>query len=107
MFPRQVVIYPSEDIQQDRLSILDFLLFRLQDFIGRYKIELSQDNFPAKDKTMKPAPFEFVAPDTLEAALEALQLYGHEAKVLAGGQSLIPAMNFRVMQPSVLAVTLP
>ena len=51
---------------------------------------------------MKPAPFEFVAPDTLEAALEALQQHGYEAKVLAGGQSLIPAMNFRVMQPAVL-----
>jgi carbon-monoxide dehydrogenase medium subunit len=51
---------------------------------------------------MKPAPFEFVAPETVDAALEALKHYGHEAKVLAGGQSLIPAMNFRVMQPAVL-----
>ncbi len=51
---------------------------------------------------MKPAPFHFVAPDSLEAALEALQQHGGEAKVLAGGQSLIPAMNFRVMQPAVL-----
>jgi len=51
---------------------------------------------------MKPAPFEYVAPDTLEAALSALQEHGSDAKLLAGGQSLIPAMNFRVMQPAAL-----
>lgn len=51
---------------------------------------------------MKPAPFDFVAPDSLEGALAALEQHGYDAKILAGGQSLIPAMNFRVMQPSVL-----
>jgi carbon-monoxide dehydrogenase medium subunit len=51
---------------------------------------------------MKPAPFEFIAPDTLEEALEALAAHGSDAKLLAGGQSLIPAMNFRLMQPAVL-----
>ncbi len=51
---------------------------------------------------MKPAPFEYAAPATLDAALAALEEYGYGAKVLAGGQSLIPAMNFRLMQPPML-----
>lgn len=51
---------------------------------------------------MKPAPFEYFAPDTLEAALDLKAQHGDEAKALAGGQSLIPAMNFRVAQPSIL-----
>jgi CO/xanthine dehydrogenase FAD-binding subunit len=51
---------------------------------------------------MKPAPFEYFAPDTLEAALELKAQYGDEGKPLAGGQSLIPAMNFRVAQPAIL-----
>ena len=51
---------------------------------------------------MKPPPFKYIEPDTLEQALELLAEYGDEAKLLAGGQSLIPAMNFRVMQPAVL-----
>ena len=51
---------------------------------------------------MKPAPFEYRAPDTLEEALELLGEHGVEAKILAGGQSLIPSMNFRVLQPVML-----
>jgi carbon-monoxide dehydrogenase medium subunit len=51
---------------------------------------------------MKPAPFEYRAPDTLEEALDLLAQHGGEAKLLAGGQSLIPSMNFRVLQPAVL-----
>ena len=51
---------------------------------------------------MKPAPFEYQAPDTLDAALEILAEHGDEAKLLAGGQSLIPAMNFRLLQPTFL-----
>lgn len=51
---------------------------------------------------MKPAPFEYHAPETMEEALFLLHNYGGEAKLLAGGQSLVPAMNFRVAQPSVL-----
>ncbi len=51
---------------------------------------------------MKSAPFEYFAPDSLEAALDLKSQYGDEAKALAGGQSLIPAMNFRVAQPSIL-----
>jgi CO/xanthine dehydrogenase FAD-binding subunit len=51
---------------------------------------------------MKPAPFEYHAPDSTEEALFLLHNYGGDAKLLAGGQSLVPAMNFRVVQPSVL-----
>jgi len=51
---------------------------------------------------MKPAPFEYQAPAVIEEALSALAEHGEGAKLLAGGQSLIPAMNFRVVQPALL-----
>ncbi|MFL6199083.1 MAG: FAD binding domain-containing protein [Thermoanaerobaculia bacterium] len=51
---------------------------------------------------MKPAPFEYLAPDSLDAALDLLARSGGEAKLLAGGQSLIPVMNFRLAQPTLL-----
>jgi len=51
---------------------------------------------------MKPAPFEYLSPTTLLQVLESKAEHGDEAKPLAGGQSLIPAMNFRVSQPAVL-----
>ena len=51
---------------------------------------------------MKPAPFEYHAPDSIERALDLISQYAGEAKILAGGQSLVPAMNFRVVQPSML-----
>jgi carbon-monoxide dehydrogenase medium subunit len=51
---------------------------------------------------MKPAPFKYYAPTTVGEALAYLAQYGYDAKPLAGGQSLIPTMNFRLAQPSVL-----
>jgi CO/xanthine dehydrogenase FAD-binding subunit len=51
---------------------------------------------------MKPAPFEYHVPDSLEQALDLMSQYADEAKLLAGGQSLVPAMNFRIAQPSLL-----
>ncbi|HEV2749137.1 MAG TPA: xanthine dehydrogenase family protein subunit M [Gemmatimonadales bacterium] len=51
---------------------------------------------------MKPAPFEYFAPGTVDEALALLAEHGDEAKALAGGQSLIPAMNFRLARPRVL-----
>jgi CO/xanthine dehydrogenase FAD-binding subunit len=51
---------------------------------------------------MKPAPFEYYAPDSLGQALDLMSQYAGDAKILAGGQSLVPAMNFRIVQPSVL-----
>jgi CO/xanthine dehydrogenase FAD-binding subunit len=51
---------------------------------------------------MKPAPFDYYAPTTVEEALSHLAEHGYDAKVLAGGQSLVPMMNFRLIQPSIL-----
>lgn len=51
---------------------------------------------------MKPASFDYFAPGTLDEALALLAEHGDEAKPLAGGQSLIPAMNFRLARPRVL-----
>ena len=51
---------------------------------------------------MKPASFEYHAPKSIDEALEIKAKHGEDAKILAGGQSLVPAMNFRVVQPSVL-----
>jgi len=51
---------------------------------------------------MKPAKFEYVAPTTLDAAVEALAAADGEGKVLAGGQSLLPLLNFRMARPAVL-----
>jgi 2-furoyl-CoA dehydrogenase FAD binding subunit len=51
---------------------------------------------------VKPAAFEYVRPETLEEALEAIARGGDEAKVLAGGQSLVPAMNMRLLRPTLL-----
>jgi carbon-monoxide dehydrogenase medium subunit len=51
---------------------------------------------------MKPAPFAYQAPAFLEAALELLARHGGDAKILAGGQSLIPVMSFRLAEPALL-----
>src|SRR2546426_89128 len=51
---------------------------------------------------MKPAPFSYFAPGSLEEAVGLLSEHGEEAKVLAGGQSLVPMMAFRLATPSVL-----
>jgi carbon-monoxide dehydrogenase medium subunit len=49
-----------------------------------------------------PAAFDYVRARSLDEALAALQQHGSEARVLAGGQSLIPAMRFRLARPAVL-----
>ncbi|HZG44072.1 MAG TPA: FAD binding domain-containing protein, partial [Longimicrobium sp.] len=51
---------------------------------------------------MKPAPFEYYRPESVEEALSLLAEHGYDAKLLAGGQSLVPAMNFRMAIPAVL-----
>ena len=48
-------------------------------------------------EAVKPAPFDYEAPRTVDAALGLL---GEDAKVLAGGQSLVPIMNFRLARPA-------
>jgi len=51
---------------------------------------------------MKPAPFHYFAPTTLDETLALLAEHSDAAKILAGGQSLVPTMNFRLASPSVL-----
>jgi CO/xanthine dehydrogenase FAD-binding subunit len=51
---------------------------------------------------MKPAPFKYIAASSLDQALSLKAQYGDESRFLAGGQSLIPAMNFRLARPAVL-----
>ena len=51
---------------------------------------------------MKPAPFDYILATSLDHALRLKAEHGDEARFLAGGQSLIPAMNFRLARPAVL-----
>ncbi|MFM1650662.1 FAD binding domain-containing protein [Brevibacillus sp. B_LB10_24] len=51
---------------------------------------------------MKPAVFDYYSPQTVHEALLLLEQHGFEAKILAGGQSLIPTMNMRLASPKVL-----
>ncbi|KAB2920520.1 MAG: xanthine dehydrogenase family protein subunit M [Hyphomicrobiaceae bacterium] len=51
---------------------------------------------------MKPAAFDYLAADSLDAAAAALSRAGGDGKVLAGGQSLMPMLNFRLVRPSIL-----
>ena len=51
---------------------------------------------------MKPAAFEYFAPATVDEALALLHEHGDEAKILAGGQSLMPLMNLRLARPKVI-----
>jgi carbon-monoxide dehydrogenase medium subunit len=51
---------------------------------------------------VKPLPFRYLAPRSLDEALEALASHGDDAKVIAGGQSLGPLLNLRLASPSVL-----
>jgi carbon-monoxide dehydrogenase medium subunit len=51
---------------------------------------------------VKPAPFEYEAPATVEEALSLLKQHGEEAKFLAGGQSLIPLLALRLARPTAL-----
>jgi len=51
---------------------------------------------------MKPAPFAYHRPATLEEVFDLLARYGPEARVLAGGQSLMPVLNMRLATPAAL-----
>ena len=51
---------------------------------------------------MIPAPFEYAAPKTLEEALRLVERHGDEAKILAGGHSLLPLIKLRLAQPRYL-----
>jgi len=51
---------------------------------------------------MKPAPFDYYAPATVEEATSLLARHGGDARVLAGGQTLLPMMNFRLATPEIV-----
>lgn len=51
---------------------------------------------------MKPAAFEYVVAESIEMAVAALAQAGGEAKIIAGGQSLVPMLNFRLLRPAIL-----
>lgn len=51
---------------------------------------------------MKSASFDYYAPRSRDELFHLLQQYGDDARILAGGQSLVPAMNFRLARPDVL-----
>lgn len=51
---------------------------------------------------MKPASFDYYRPDNVKEALATLRKLGHEAKILAGGQSLVPMLNMRLLKPTSL-----
>jgi carbon-monoxide dehydrogenase medium subunit len=56
----------------------------------------------SKVKNVKPAAFEYFRPVSLSEALALLAKHKDDCKILAGGQSLVPAMNFRLARPAVL-----
>src|SRR3954468_1704289 len=51
---------------------------------------------------VKPAAFDFIRPDTLDEVVSILARTGGDAKILAGGQSLVPLLNFRMLRPGIL-----
>jgi 2-furoyl-CoA dehydrogenase FAD binding subunit len=51
---------------------------------------------------MKPRPFDYARPDTVDEALVLLAEYGDDARILAGGQSLLPMLNLRLIDPAML-----
>jgi len=51
---------------------------------------------------MKPRPFDYIRPDTVEEVLALLADYGDDARILAGGQSLLPMLNLRLIDPAAL-----
>ena len=51
---------------------------------------------------MKPQPFDYVAPETLDGALDLLAQVGDDAVIVAGGQSLVPILNLRLARPELV-----
>jgi carbon-monoxide dehydrogenase medium subunit len=51
---------------------------------------------------MKPAAFDYVVADSIDMAVVSLAKAGGDAKIIAGGQSLVPMLNFRLLRPSIL-----
>ena len=63
----------------------------------------TSENF-SKGGPMIPPAFEYLNPNQLSEAISLLQKHGEEAKILAGGHSLIPAMKLRFASPNILLI---
>ena len=67
---------------------------------GAATVEDAMPHFEAEGgPAVIPAPFEYVAPTSVEEALQALSEHGDEAKIMAGGQSLLPVLRMRLNAP--------
>src|SRR5215472_11571150 len=55
-----------------------------------------------RSRPMKPKPFDYVRPDSIDEAVAILTEHGDDARVLAGGQTLLAMLNLRVVEPAVL-----
>src|SRR5205085_2892686 len=62
----------------------------------------SRNIYSGKRTNMKPPRFQYSAPRILDEALALLEQHGEDAKVLAGGQSLVPLLNMRLAGPAYL-----
>jgi aerobic carbon-monoxide dehydrogenase medium subunit len=51
---------------------------------------------------LKPAPFDYAKPSSVEEVFDLLDRYGDDARLLAGGQSLLPSLNMRLSAPAIL-----
>ncbi|NNH33451.1 xanthine dehydrogenase family protein subunit M, partial [Rhizobium sp. SEMIA 4085] len=51
---------------------------------------------------MKPAPFDYIAPTTIDEVAAALGAAEGDGKIIAGGQSLMPMINFRLVKPTIV-----
>jgi carbon-monoxide dehydrogenase medium subunit len=70
--------------------------------LANKQLRRTHDGRRSGDQTMKPAPFNYHKIGSVQEAVALLGEHGDEAKVLAGGLSLVPMMNFRLARPSVL-----
>lgn len=69
--------------------------------IGQHA-ELAQEYASERDRRVKPASFDYHSPKGIDEALTILERHRGEARVLAGGQSLVPMMNFRLAMPAAI-----
>ena len=51
---------------------------------------------------MKPPPFDYVQPNTIDEVLSILNNYGDDAQIIAGGQSIVSMLNMRLIKPKIL-----
>src|SRR5262249_15579678 len=70
--------------------------------VARFLDEPGRGRDDRREANVKPAVFDYYAPTSRDELLATLDQLGDDARILAGGQSLIPLMNFRLSQPAQL-----